>query len=110
MSTWRTARILMVNDWRLRNGARMIAVDPRLSATAAKADRWLPIRPGTDMALGLAMCQHILERRLHNARFCSEWILGFDEWRDFILSRGYTPEWAEPITGIPAADTLRKAE
>ena len=100
----------MINDWRIRNGAKMVVVDPRLSATAAKADRWLAIRPGADMALGLALCQHILARRLHDARFCSDWLLGFAEWRDFILSRGYTPEWAEPITGIAAAEIRRLAE
>lgn len=100
----------MVNDWRIRNGARMVVVDPRLTATAAKADRWLAIRPGADMALGLALCEHILARDLHDARFCGEWVLGFSEWRDFILARGYTPEWAEPVTGIAAAEIRRLAE
>lgn len=100
----------MVNDWRIRHGAKMVAVDPRLTATASKADRWLPIRPGTDMALGLALCQHILARELHDREFCSQWVLGFERWRDFILERGYTPAWAEPITGIPAAEIERLAE
>lgn len=100
----------MINDWRIRNRAKMIAVDPRLTTTASKADRWLAIRSGTDMALGLAMCQHILRNDLHDKRFCSDWILGFGKWRDFILERGYTPEWAEPITGISAAETRRLAE
>jgi anaerobic selenocysteine-containing dehydrogenase/Fe-S-cluster-containing hydrogenase component 2 len=100
----------MVNDWRLKNGARMVAVDPRLTVTAAKADRWLAIRPGTDMALGLAMCRHILENDLHDERFCRDWLLGFSEWREFILARNYTPEWAEPITGIAAAEIRRLAE
>jgi len=99
----------MINDWRIRNGARMVVVDPRLTATASKADCWLPIRPGTDMALGLALCQHILAQGLHDAQFCKEWVLGFAEWRDFILARGYTPEWAEPVTGIAAADIRRLA-
>jgi len=100
----------MVNDWRLRNGARMVAVDPRLTVTASKADRWLAIRPGTDMALGLALCQHILANNLQNAGFCRDWLLGFEKWRDFIFARGYTPEWAEPITGIAAVEIRRLAE
>ena len=100
----------MVNDWRIRNGARMVAVDPRLTATASKADRWLPIRPGTDMALGLALAHHILAHGLHDAAFCAGWVLGFEAWRDFILARGYSPEWAEPITTIPAAEIRRLAE
>jgi anaerobic selenocysteine-containing dehydrogenase/Fe-S-cluster-containing dehydrogenase component len=100
----------MINDWRIRNSAKMVVVDPRLTATASKADRWLPIRPGTDMALGLALCQHILVNRLHDAAFCRDWVLGFEQWRDFILARGYTPEWAEPITGIAASEIRQLAE
>jgi len=100
----------MVNDWRLRNGAKMVVVDPRLTVTASKADRWLPIRPGTDMALALAMCQHILANDLEDKAFCRDWLLGFEEWRDFIVARGYTPEWAEPVTGVAAAEIRRLAE
>ncbi len=100
----------MINEWRLRNDAKMVAVDPRLTATASKADRWLPIRTGTDMALGLALAQHILANNLHDARFCAEWVLGFERWRDYILERGYTPEWAAPITGIAAGEIRRLAE
>ncbi len=100
----------MVNDWRLKNGAKMVVIDPRLTVTASKADRWLAIRPGTDMALGLAMCHYILVNGLHDARFCAEWVLGFDRWREFILARRYTPAWAEPMTGIAAAEIRRLAE
>lgn len=99
----------MINDWRIRNGARMVVVDPRLTATASKADRWLPIRPGTDMALALALAHHILAHDLQDRAFCENWMLGFAQWRDFILARGYTPEWAEPVTGIPAAEIRRLA-
>ncbi|HXF67222.1 MAG TPA: molybdopterin-dependent oxidoreductase [Burkholderiales bacterium] len=100
----------LINEWRLANGAKMVVVDPRLTATAAHADRWLAIRPGTDMALGLAMCRHILANGLHDRKFCENWVLGFPEWREFILARGYTPEWAEPITGIAASEIRRLAE
>lgn len=100
----------MINDWRIKNGAKMVAVDPRLTATASKADRWLPIRPGTDMALGLALAQHIIANNLHDAKFCADWVLGFEQWRDFILQKGYTPEWAAPITGLAANDIRQLAE
>ena len=99
----------MVNDWRIRNGAKMVVVDPRLTVTASKAERWLAIRPGTDMAFALAMCHHILDNGLHDERFCAEWIVGFSAWRDFIFARGYTPDWAEPVTGIAAAEIRRLA-
>lgn len=100
----------MINDCRIRNGAKMVVVDPRVTPTAAKADRWLAIRPGTDMALALALAYHILERDLHDKAFCSEWIVGWEAWRDFIFENRYSPDWAAPITGLAAADIRRLAE
>lgn len=100
----------MVNNWRVKNRARMIVVDPRFTATASKADRWLPVRSGTDMALALAMAYHILERDLHDKAFCSQWVEGWEAWRDFIVAKGYTPDWAAGITGVAANDIRAVAE
>lgn len=100
----------LINHWRLGNGARMVVVDPRATATASKADDWLAIRPGTDMALGLAMIGHILEHDLQDAAFCATWLEGFEAWRDFIRAQGYTPQWAAPITDLPAARIAALAE
>ncbi|PPR63678.1 MAG: hypothetical protein CFH10_00458, partial [Alphaproteobacteria bacterium MarineAlpha4_Bin2] len=100
----------MVNDWRVTNGAKMVVVDPRYSATASKADRWHSIRPGTDMALGLAMSQHIFAQGLHDQRYCENWIEGWEKWRDFLNEQGYTPDWAMCITDIAADDIKRLAE
>lgn len=99
----------MVNDWALQEGARVVAVDPRLSVTASKADEWLPIRPGTDMALALAMMYHIMASGLVDRQFVEKWVLGYEEVSRFILARGYSPRWAEGITGIPAASIERLA-
>ncbi len=100
----------MINDWRLKRGAKMVVVDPRFTVTASKADRHLAIRPGGDMALSLALAHHILSNDLHDVNFCDAWVVGWREWRDFILAEGYTPEWAAPITDIPAAEIERLAE
>jgi anaerobic selenocysteine-containing dehydrogenase/Fe-S-cluster-containing dehydrogenase component len=100
----------MINDWRLRNQAKMVVVDPRRSVTADKADRWLAIRPGTDMALGLAIAYHILAQGLHDRRFCEAWVLGWEHWRDFIFAQDYSPEWAAPITDVPCSEICRLAE
>ena len=100
----------MVNDWRIRRGARMVVVDPRLSVTASRADRWLPIRSGTDLALALAIAHHVFERGLEDRRFCEAWVLGWRDWRDFLAAKGYTPEWAAPITGIDAPAIRALAE
>ena len=67
----------MINDWRLKRGAKMIVVDPRHTVTASKADEHLAIRPGGDMALALALAYHILEAELHDRDFCQRWVLGF---------------------------------
>jgi anaerobic selenocysteine-containing dehydrogenase/Fe-S-cluster-containing dehydrogenase component len=97
----------MINDWRLRNGARMVAVDPRFTVTASKADEWLAIRPGADMALGLALIHHIFANDLHDAAFCESDIMGWSEWRDFVLEKNYDADWAAPITDLPA-DAIRR--
>ncbi len=100
----------LINDWRVKHGSRLIVVDPRLTPTASKADRWLPIRPGTDMALALAIAHHIFASALHDENFCRDWLLGWEKWRDFIAERGYSPEWAEPVTGLTAEQIRELAE
>ena len=99
----------MINDWRLKHGATMVVVDPRRTLTASKADRYLPIRPGGDLALALALCHHILAEEIHDRAFCRDWLLGFAEWRAFILARDYSPEWAAPLADIAADDIRRLA-
>jgi anaerobic selenocysteine-containing dehydrogenase/Fe-S-cluster-containing hydrogenase component 2 len=90
----------MVNDWRLQHGASMIVVDPRLTATASKADAWLPIRSGTDMALGLGLIHYLFEHDLHDEEFCERWIVGWREWRDFIRKQEYDLEWTAQVTDL----------
>lgn len=99
-----------INDWRIKHGARMVVVDPRFTVTASKADKWLAARPGSDMALGLALVHHIFANGLHHQKFCDNWVLGWERWRDFILDLGYTPDWAAPITDIPANEIRELAE
>ncbi|MGM0399274.1 MAG: molybdopterin-dependent oxidoreductase [Halobacteriota archaeon] len=56
----------------IENGAKLVVVDPVYTTTAAKADLWLPIRPGKDTHLGLAMIQEILAKELYDAEFLRE--------------------------------------
>jgi anaerobic selenocysteine-containing dehydrogenase len=53
----------------LERGARLVVVDPTFSPTAAKADSWLQIRPGTDAALGLALCRQVVADGLVDVEF-----------------------------------------
>ncbi len=88
-------------------GCRLVVVDPNFTETAQKADEWVPINPGTDGALALAMAHVIIEEKLHDEGFVNQYCEGFNGYRDHLNSNGYTPEWAEPITGV-SADTTRR--
>jgi anaerobic selenocysteine-containing dehydrogenase len=81
-----------------KNGLKVIVVDPRYSETAAHADLWLPLRPGSDSALALAMIHVIIYYRLYDAQFVSDWCQGFDELKAHV--KQYTPEWASKITWL----------
>ena len=99
-----------INDWRIKHRARMVVIDPRFTVTASKADKWLACRPGSDMALGLALIHHIFANDWHDQSYCESWILGWEQWRDFVLEQGYTPDWAAPISDIPAREIRELAE
>lgn len=55
------------------NGCKMVVIDPRLTPDAARADVWLPIRPGTDVALMLCWIKYIVDNNLFNADYCEKW-------------------------------------
>jgi anaerobic selenocysteine-containing dehydrogenase len=81
-------------------GAKLAVVDPRFTETASKADFYLPIKPGTDAALILAMIQIIISEGLHDAEFVEKYTVGFDRLTEHV--KKYSPEYAEEVTGIPA--------
>jgi len=91
-------------------GTRIISVDARYTpATATLADQWIPIIPGTDAAMLIAMAYVIINENLQNRAFLEKYTSGFDQFRDYVLgiedSVAKTPVWAEGITGVPAAVT-----
>lgn len=86
----------------LAKGAKLIYVDPRYSKTAAKADYWLKIKPGTDLALMLGMINYIINAKLYNIDFVEKYCSGFEELKEAVKDN--TPEWAEKETDIPAKD------
>ncbi|MHA1109254.1 MAG: molybdopterin-dependent oxidoreductase, partial [Alphaproteobacteria bacterium] len=84
----------------LAHKPKIIVVDPRRTFLAGKADLWLQLRPGTDDALALAMLNVLIADQLYDAPFVAEWTHGFEALAERV--RDYTPEWAEPITWVPA--------
>jgi thiosulfate reductase/polysulfide reductase chain A len=80
------------------NGASVIVVDPRFSIAASKAKYYLPIKPGTDLALVLAWMNVIVGEGLYDKEYVEKYGFGFDQFAAYI--RHCTPEWAYPETGI----------
>jgi anaerobic dimethyl sulfoxide reductase subunit A len=112
--------------WAKQRGVRIVAVDPRVTRSSrALADEHVLIRPSTDAAMLIAMAYVIVTEGLHDEAFCDRLVLGLDEdhlppdaprgasWRSYLAGFAdgvrKTPEWAEAITGVPAATIARLA-
>ena len=90
-------------------GAKLICIDPRFTNTAAKADKWYAINPGTDLALVLALTYVVLTEELYNKEYVAANFNGFKEYQTNVIDNNYTPEWAEKITGIKAKEIYKMA-
>src|SRR6185437_14397963 len=88
-----------------RNGAKLVVIDPYKTRTAKSADWYLPINPGTDVALALAMMHVIINEKLYNEDYVSKYTLGFEQLRQRVQE--YPPEKVAAWTGI-SADDIRK--
>jgi len=87
------------------NGAKLIVVDPRYTRTAAKADYFAQIRPGTDIPFMYGMMNLIFENGWEDKKFIDERTYGIDEIRKEAAK--WTPEVVEDVTGVSAA-TLKE--
>jgi thiosulfate reductase/polysulfide reductase chain A len=92
-----------------KRGCKLVVIDPVFTETAQKADEWIPIQPGGDSAMALAMCKVIIDETLYDAEFVSKYCDGFEGFREHLERNGYTPEWAADICGIDAATITRLA-
>ncbi len=90
-------------------GAKLVVIDPRFTNTAAHADTWLPIEVGTDLAFVLALSYVVITEERYNKRFTQENMSDFEAYKKHIIDHHYTPEWAEKITGIKAAEIYKIA-
>ena len=107
-------------------GGKIVNIDYRLNETSSgHPEEWLPIRTGTDAALASALCHEFIVDGKADIDFLHTYCVGFDEetmpesakgqnksYTDYIMGTGYdmvekTPEWAAPITQIPA-DKIRE--
>lgn len=101
--------VMMQWLWRARdNGAKLIVMDPRETPTARTADIWLPLRPGTDVAILNAMLRHIIVEKLTDEEYIATRTKDWDKVKQAV--EPFTPEVAERIAGVPAKRILAAAE
>ncbi len=90
----------------VKNGAKLIVIDPRGTEMTRFATLWLQQKPGTDVAVFQAMAHVIVTEKLYNEDFVARRTEGFEEYARSLAE--CTPEWAESISGVPA-EFIRQA-
>ncbi len=110
-----------------QRGCKFVVIDPQYTDSAASYDAWwIPIKPNTDAAMMAGMAYHIFANNLQDQKFINKFVQGMDagtmpeglkdkeNFKDYILGKydntPKTPEWAEKICGVPAADIVKLAE
>lgn len=91
-------------------GAKLVVIDPIFRTEAAKADWWIPIKPGGDAALFLGVCHYLLVNGLHNQEFCDTWVRPGDMAKLMEHIADKTPERMSAICEVPAADIVKLAK
>lgn len=86
----------------LKQGSKLIVVDPRGTNLAKKADHWLQIRPGTDVALSLCFINLLIQHKLYDEDFIANWTTGFDQLKEYVSV--WTPEKCAEITWLNPED------
>jgi len=92
----------------VKKGASLIVADPRHIPLVDHATVWLRHRPGTDAALINALCHVIFVNNWHNPEYIAERTENFEAFT--VAIKSCTPEWAEEITGVAAADIIKAAK
>ncbi|MFH2046297.1 MAG: menaquinone reductase molybdopterin-binding-like subunit QrcB [Pseudomonadota bacterium] len=102
-------RMMRANSILRKADAKIIQIEPRLSNTAAKSNKWIPINPGTEYALALGLANVIISKTLFNINFVKSNTSGFAKFAAFVQSF-YSPDKLEKITGIKkeTIETLAK--
>jgi anaerobic selenocysteine-containing dehydrogenase len=98
---------------------KLVQIQPRFSMTAARADEWVALRPGTDAALALGIAYALISEGLYDVEFVREHTFGFEDWRDAggklhlgfktLVNTEYRLNDVAKMTGVPADTILRLA-
>lgn len=100
--------------------AKIVQVESRYSISAAKADEWMPIKPGTEGVLALGMANFIIKEGLYDKEFVQKHTFGFEDWRDpagtvhqgykTLILQNYSSGVVSEITGVPVESILNAAK
>jgi anaerobic selenocysteine-containing dehydrogenase len=94
-------RMMRVDSAWKNAGVKVIQIEPRLSNTAAKSDKWIPINPGTEAALAMGLAHVIIKESLYDHVFISNDADRFDDWKQLVIDK-YSLDRVAAITGIDA--------
>ena len=88
-------------------GIKIVSIDPRFTdTTGIFADEWIPIVPGSDTAMLIAMAFVLIKDDLYDREFLKKYTIGFDKFKSYVIGEedgvAKSPEWAEKITGVPS--------
>jgi anaerobic selenocysteine-containing dehydrogenase len=123
LETGRTVQRFVSGYAYMRRGrpqrGKVVVVDPRQGISGAKADEWIPCRPGAEGALALGMANVIISSGLADRDFVSNYAFGYEDWQDetgakhkgfkSLVTEKYTPKAVAEITGVAAGTIARLA-
>jgi formate dehydrogenase major subunit len=90
-------------------GAKMIVVDPRFTRTAAKADQYVRIRSGSDIAFIYGLLYHIFNNGWEDKKYINDRVFGMEKIRDEVMKK-WNPKAVEEVCGVPEAEVYKVAE
>lgn len=98
----------------MKQGTKLIVIDPSLTWLASRADIWIRLRPGTDTALALAMANVIIEEDLYDHEFVDYWSFGFEEFaercKEYEVEKVAEICWCDPEAIVDAARMYANAK
>lgn len=114
LETWRSPVRYNLGYGQLRQGrpgvrGKIVHAEPRCSLTAANADEWLPVLPGTEGALALGLAHVIVKENLYNKDFIQHASRGFAAFQSLVVEQ-YPPDRVRQLTGVPAETIVRIAK
>jgi|AntAceMinimDraft_13_1070369.scaffolds.fasta_scaffold00757_6 formate dehydrogenase major subunit len=89
-------------------GCKMIVVDPRYTRTAAKADQYVRLRSGTDVAFLFGLCYHIFKNGWEDKAYIDDRVWGMNKVKDEVMAK-WNPQNVEEVTGVPEAEMYQAA-